>query len=402
MVFSFVEGALVRAARTGAWILLDEVNLATAETLACLGGLLQRERTLLLAETGARVTCHADFRLFGCMNPATDVGKRDLPPALRSSFTELFVHAPDADPNDLLAIVRAHLPATAPVQLCHRAIEFYGAAKTLAAAHALVDGAGQRPHYSLRTLARSLTYARDHAAAYSLKRALYDGLSMTFATQLEGATQVVLVRELLKVFEGDDILQLLRRAPAARGDGTVLVQGFWLPQAATGDDAADEGSAYVVTRSVEAKLRALARAVMCGRYPVLIQGPTSAGKTSMVQHLARATGHEFVRINNHEHTDLQEYLGAYTSVDGRLVFEEGLLVRALRHGHWLVLDELNLAPSDVLEALNRLLDDNRELVIPETQEVVRPHPHFMLFATQNPAGLYGGRKALSRAFRNRF
>ncbi|KAJ2526275.1 AAA ATPase midasin, partial [Coemansia sp. RSA 1935] len=90
MVFSFFEGALVRAARTGAWILLDEVNLATAETLACLGGLLQRERTLLLAETGARITCHADFRLFGCMNPATDVGKRDLPPALRSSFTELF------------------------------------------------------------------------------------------------------------------------------------------------------------------------------------------------------------------------------------------------------------------------------------------------------------------------
>ncbi|KAJ1819886.1 AAA ATPase midasin, partial [Coemansia sp. RSA 2675] len=110
----------------------------------------------------------------------------------------------------------------------------------------------------------------------------------------------------------------------------------------------------------------------------------------------------FVRINNQEHTDLQEYLCSYTSVDGKLVFEEGLLVKALRHGHWLVLDELNLAPSDVLEALNRLLDDNRELVIPETQEIVRPHPHFMLFATQNPAGLYGGRKALSRAFRNRF
>jgi midasin len=67
-----------------------------------------------------------------------------------------------------------------------------------------------------------------------------------------------------------------------------------------------------------------------------------------------------------------------------------------------VLDELNLAPSEVLEALNRLLDDNHELFIPETQEVVKPHPHFMLFATQNPPGLYGGRKVLSRAFRNRF
>lgn len=74
----------------------------------------------------------------------------------------------------------------------------------------------------------------------------------------------------------------------------------------------------------------------------------------------------------------------------------------MRNGHWIILDELNLAPSEVLEALNRVLDDNRELFIPETQEVVKAHPNFMLFATQNPPGLYGGRKVLSRAFRNRF
>ena len=41
----------------------------------------------------------------------------------------------------------------------------------------------------------------------------------------------------------------------------------------------------------------------------------------------------------------------------------------MRLGYWIVLDELNLAPSDVLEALNRLLDDNRELLVPETSEV---------------------------------
>ena len=60
-------------------------------------------------------------------------------------------------------------------------------------------------------------------------------------------------------------------------------------------------------------------------------------------------------------------------------------------------DHLNTA-----QALNRLLDDNREIFIHETQSAVRAHPEFMLFATQNPSGAYGGRKALSRAFRNRF
>lgn len=40
----------------------------------------------------------------------------------------------------------------------------------------------------------------------------------------------------------------------------------------------------------------------------------------------------------------------------------------------------------------QLLDDNRELFIPETQDTVVAHPMFMLFATQNPPGHYGGRK----------
>lgn len=70
----------------------------------------------------------------------------------------------------------------------------------------------------------------------------------------------------------------------------------------------------------------------------------------------------------------------------------GVLIDAMRKGYWIILDELNLAPTDVLEALNRLLDDNRELFVTETQEVIKAHPRFMLFATQNPPGLYGGRK----------
>jgi len=73
----------------------------------------------------------------------------------------------------------------------------------------------------------------------------------------------------------------------------------------------------------------------------------------------------------------------------------GVLVEAMRHGYWIILDELNLAPSDVLEALNRVLDDNRELYIPETQTTVKADQKFRLFATQNPPGLYGGRKVSS-------
>lgn len=90
------------------------------------------------------------------------------------------------------------------------------------------------------------------------------------------------------------------------------------------------------------------------KFPILLQGPTSSGKTSLVSYLAAQTGHTLLRINNHEHTDLQEYLGTYIADEtGKLVFREGALVQAVRKGYWVVLDELNLAPTEVLEALNR-------------------------------------------------
>ena len=88
--------------------------------------------------------------------------------------------------------------------------------------------------------------------------------------------------------------------------------------------------------------------------------------------------------------DVQEYTGSFSAdQSGSLSFRDGLLVQALRKGHWVILDELNLAPSEVLEALNRLLDDNRELYLAETNETVKPHPDFRLFATQNPCFLHG-------------
>ena len=48
------------------------------------------------------------------------------------------------------------------------------------------------------------------------------------------------------------------------------------------------------------------------------------GKTSLITYLAKASGNLCVRINNHEHTDLQEYIGSYCADEhGRLVFREG-------------------------------------------------------------------------------
>ncbi|KAI9166729.1 Midasin [Paramyrothecium foliicola] len=415
--FSFVEGNIIKAVRNGDWVLLDEINLASPDTLESIADLLtgpSERPSILLSETGEieKIVAHPNFRIFGAMNPATDIGKRDLPVGIRSRFTELYVRSPDADLKDLLTIIKTYLGSGSHKndQAADDIARLYLNTKRMAEEKRLVDGANEVPHFSLRTLTRVLSYVNTIAPYYGIRRALYEGFSMGFLTLLDRDSEkllVPLIHHHLLDRHGDP-QSLLSQNPKHPNDGKQYVRfknknrdrQYWLFQ---GEEPPVERDDYIITPYVERNLLNLVRATSTRRFPILIQGPTSAGKTSMIEYLANFTGNKFVRINNHEHTDLQEYLGTYVSgPDGKLHFQEGVLVQAIRRGYWIVLDELNLAPTDVLEALNRLLDDNRELLIPETQEVVKPHENFILFATQNPPGLYGGRKVLSRAFRNRF
>jgi midasin len=416
--FTFIEGNIVKAARNGDWVLLDEINLASPDTLESIADLLHSGSgtapSILLSETGEieRVRAHPNFRIFGAMNPATDVGKRDLPMGLRSRFTEIYVESPDRSLDDLLGVIKAYLKSTNSKDdtAARDVAALYMNTKRLAIEKQLVDGANQVPHFSLRTLTRVLSYVTEIAPYYGLRRSLYEGFAMGFLTLLNKESEQILIplinHHLLESHGNPQAM--LAQTPKHPEDGRQYVRfmnkqrdrQYWMLQ---GSEMPQEQPHYIITPFVERNMLNLVRATSTRRFPILVQGPTSSGKTSMIEYLAKYSGNKFVRINNHEHTDLQEYLGTYVSgSDGQLRFQEGLLVQALRQGHWIILDELNLAPTDVLEALNRLLDDNRELLIPETQEIVRPHDNFMLFATQNPPGLYGGRKTLSRAFRNRF
>ncbi|KAM6126972.1 midasin isoform 3-T3 [Pterocles gutturalis] len=402
LLFAFVEGTLAQAVRKGEWILLDEINLAAAETLECLSGLLEGSSgSLVLLDRGDTepLVRHPDFRLFACMNPATDVGKRNLPPGIRNRFTELYVEELRNE-GDLQVLIMDYLRGlNVNKNTVQGIVNFYLSVRKEAEAK-LVDGTGHRPHYSLRTLCRALRFAASNPCS-SIPRSLYEGFCLSFLTQLDRVSHPVVQKLICQHIVSGNIKSLLKQQiPKPQGGRFVFIEGYWI---SAGDKEPTVDETYVLTPSVKLNLKDIARVVSAGTHPVLIQGETSVGKTSLIRWLAAATGNHCVRINNHEHTDIQEYIGCYTSdASGKLVFKEGILIDAMRKGYWIVLDELNLAPTDVLEALNRLLDDNRELFITETQEVVKAHPRFMLFATQNPPGLYGGRKVLSRAFRNRF
>ncbi len=448
LLFGYVEGILIKAIRSGDWVLLDEVNLASTETLECLMSVLDGPGSVTLFDRGddSEIPRHKSFRLFACMNPSTDVGKKDLPLGLRNRMSEFWVGGADEEISvslsekqeviveegnqgfkDVCLIIGEYLsnigiPAQSIFQHVIRCVaRAYLHIKFLADQNFLNSngtGVSSKPHFSIRSLSRALSFARQLVPMFGYARALYEGLYLTFCTVLDGQSlEIVNKIVMLEIFMNgrppltlQEIATLLKRSPAyspmqssfgfIEAYGFVVERGSNMPSSSETDII----NHYIKTPSVNTNLKNVMRALLSG-YPILLQGPTSAGKTSMIEYLAALTNHRFVRVNNHEHTDVQEYIGTYiwNETESQFVFQEGVLVQALRNGWWVALDELNLAPTDVLEALNRLLDDNKEIYIAETGEIVKPAPGFMLFATQNPAGtVYGGRKFLSRAFRNRF
>jgi midasin len=129
--FSFMEGALVKAMRNGHWLLLDEVNLAPPETLQRLSGVLEGEKgSLCLTEKGdvEYVTRHPGFRIFACMNPATDIGKRDLPFYIKNRFTEFFIDDL-LNAEDLSLLVYQYLESMLPTLPIDDIVRFYKEAR---------------------------------------------------------------------------------------------------------------------------------------------------------------------------------------------------------------------------------------------------------------------------------
>ena len=95
--------------------------------------------------------------------------------------------------------------------------------------------------------------------------------------------------------------------------------------------------------------------------PILIEGPPGVGKTALVEQVAKVTGRKLVRVNLSEQTDMMDLLGseyptsANNNVDEHSDNEEdqedeiqfrwgdGVLLSAIKEGHWLLIDEMNLA-----------------------------------------------------------
>ncbi len=152
------------------------------------------------------------------------------------------------------------------------------------------------------------------------------------------------------------------------------------------------------------ELASVAACLSAGRH-VLLEGPVGVGKTAVARAVCEALARGFVRIDGDGRYTEAKLVGQFDPpmvlAHGYLPehFVPGPLVRAMRDGAVLFVNELNRMPEGVQNVLLPAMDE-RLLILPMLGEV-RAAAGFSVIATQNPAE-FVATGALSEALLDRF
>src|SRR2546422_2186085 len=135
---------------------------------------------------------------------------------------------------------------------------------------------------------------------------------------------------------------------------------------------------------------------------VLIIGPKGTGKTTLVRKFAFGMKKDLDSVNFSLRTRESHLVGSRTLDKGEISFVEGVLVKSMRSGTILYLDELNAAEADVLLRLDEALDDRRQLVLKEAEgQIIKAADDWFVIATINPL-THVGTKELPPQILSRF
>jgi len=118
--------------------------------------------------------------------------------------------------------------------------------------------------------------------------------------------------------------------------------------------------------------------------PILLHGPSGAGKTALVLELAQELGMDdsLVTLHLNEQTDAKMLIGLYTTgtKPGSFEWRPGILTTAVREGRWVLIEDLDRAPTEVMSTLLPLIERG-ELLIPNRGERIQAPSSFRILAT---------------------
>jgi nitric oxide reductase NorQ protein len=135
---------------------------------------------------------------------------------------------------------------------------------------------------------------------------------------------------------------------------------------------------------------------------VMIVGSKGTGKTALVRHFVNRLRKPLHEVSFSLRTRESHLIGTRILENGTTGFAEGILVRSMRTGGVMYIDEINCADADMLIRFDEAFDDRRQIVLKENGgEVVKAKDDWFVIATINPLS-HSGTKELPPQMVSRF
>ncbi len=395
--------------KNGDDFLIDEISLADDSVLERLNSLLESERTLLIAENSGQNTidalhAHTAFRICATMNPSGDFGKKELSPALRNRFLEIWCPS-ISNTSEFILILEQNL----------QIIDADEKKASIAVITAFLDWLKNQMFFknfiTMRDINLWISFINKSIGNMDVYVAIVHGACLVFVDSLnieqsytvDGPAEKKSIRDVCLNYLYDLIKKFSTDCEVSNRFDQSLKLNFQLD---------DPGKTWLnYTFNAPTTKSNVVRIMRCLQMqtPIMLEGSPGVGKTTIVQALGNVTDNPVVRINLSEQTDLSELFGAdlpsICPITQKQCFEwrDGPFLHALKQGHWIILDELNLASQSVLEGLNSCFDHRGEIFISELGRKFSVNKNTTkIFACQNPYKQGGGRKGLPKSFLNRF
>lgn len=123
------------------------------------------------------------------------------------------------------------------------------------------------------------------------------------------------------------------------------------------------------------------------RNNIYVAGPTGSGKSTLVEYMAALCNAPLWKINGDAYFTRSHFLGSWRVKGGSTYFQYGVIPQWLRYGGWLLINEYDTLPPEVVNCLKSVMEEERCIALTENgDEEIVGHPDCRLIVTANTLG----------------
>lgn len=373
--FGFKYGPYTQAFMEGDCLILDEINLAHETVLQCIEASLDSGKLSLETSSGDKrvITMHKNFHIIATMNPPAGrfAQKRSrLTMQFRSRFRS--INFLDIEKEELLEIALglAQNYQINDISSMNKLVDFHFSWKE--------KESNQIHVFTIREISGTIKLMKEGLS-------LYESILIQYGSRYSEVDLQKMKSELQ--LHGIDSLEL--------GDRNLEFQE----------------NLFYRTNSI---MRTIFNSIklLNTNHSILITGPDGCGKTAAARWISYIYHHskDFTNffICNPE-ISVSDIIGRYMPIqmglgEAPIVWIDGPLIQSVQNGHIFVMDQVNTAPTTILERINPLFDnigsEDFSFEVQENSETssYTLNPKFRIIAVSNSQGL----SDLSPALLNRF